>query len=74
MNQPAKESPKVIPLFVLMLVFVVFFLYIAFKQNNQISIDNLSIFLGGFFVAISSYAIVRPDTVSYTHLTLPTKA
>ena len=71
MNQPAKESPKVMPLFVLMLVFVAFFLYIAFKQNNQISIDNLSIFLGGFFVAISSYAIVRPDNISQTLKAFP---
>ena len=61
MNQTKKESPKAMPLFALMLVFVGFFLYIAFSQNNQINIAHLSVFLGLFFMAISSYAIIRPD-------------
>lgn len=71
MNQPIKESSKVMPLFLLMLVFVGFFLYIAIKQNNQISIANLSIFLGVFFVAISSYAIVRPDDIAQSLKAFP---
>ena len=61
MNQSKKESPKAMPLFALMLVFVGFFLYIAFSQNNQINIAHLSVFLGLFFMAISSYGIIRPD-------------
>ena len=61
MNQTKKESPKAMPLFALMLVFVGFFLYIAFSQNNQINIAHLSVFLGLFFMAISSYGIIRPD-------------
>jgi len=61
MNQSKKESPKAMLLFALMLVFVGFFLYIAFSQNNQINIAHLSVFLGLFFMAISSYGIIRPD-------------
>ncbi len=61
MNQSKKESPKAMPLFALMLVFVGFFLYIAFSQNNQINIAHLSVFLGLFFMAISSYAIIKTD-------------
>ena len=65
MTQAEKESPKEFskgaPMFFLMLIFVGFFLYVAIKQNNQISIANLSIFLGVFFVALSSYAVVKTE-------------
>jgi len=71
MTQSTKESTKAMPLFVLMLIFVCFFLFIAFKQNNQISIANLSVFLGVFFVVISSYAIVRPDNVGQSIKAFP---
>ena len=65
MTQAEKESPKEsskgAPMFFLMLIFVGCFLYVALKQNNQISIANLSIFLGVFVVALSSYAVVKTE-------------
>ncbi len=36
-------------LFGFLLAFVGVFLYIAIEKNNEISIDNMSLFLGGFF-------------------------
>ena len=51
------------PLFVLLLAFVGACLYIAFEQNNVISISNLSLLLGGFLVAVAGYTLAKPTEV-----------
>ena len=51
------------PLFALLLAFVGACLYIAFEQNNVISISNLSLLLGGFLVAVAGYTLAKPAEV-----------
>ena len=53
------------PLFALLLAFVGACLYIAFEQNNVISISNLSLLLGGFLVAVAGYTLARPNSIYY---------
>ena len=63
MPASTKESPATKPLFVLLLAFVGACLYIAFEQNNVISISNLSLLLGGFLVAVAGYTLAKPAEV-----------
>ena len=51
------------PLFALLLAFVGACLFIAFEQNNVISISNLSLLLGGFLVAVAGYTLAKPAEV-----------
>ncbi|MBO60457.1 MAG: hypothetical protein CMO63_00615, partial [Verrucomicrobiales bacterium] len=60
MPASTKESPATKPLFVLLLAYVGACLYIAFEQNNVISISNLSLLLGGFLVAVAGYTLAKP--------------
>ena len=63
MPASTKESPATKPLFFLLLAFVGACLYIAFEQNNVISISNLSLLLGGFLVAVAGYTLAKPAEV-----------
>ena len=63
MPASTKESPATKPLFVLLLAYVGACLYIAFEQNNVISISNLSLLLGGFLVAVAGYTLAKPAEV-----------
>ena len=59
------------PLFALLLAFVGACLYIAFEQNNVISISNLSLLLGGFLVAVAGYTLAKPAEVGQALKTFP---
>ena len=51
------------PLFGFLLVFVGMFLYIGIKMNSQVSLANLSIVLGVFWVAVAGYTLAKPVDV-----------
>tara|TARA_Y100000780_G_scaffold145617_1_gene131367 strand:- start:643 stop:1335 length:693 start_codon:yes stop_codon:yes gene_type:complete len=62
-NEQSKESPASMPLFGFLLVFVGMFLYIGIKMNSQVSLANLSIVLGVFWVAVAGYTLAKPVDV-----------
>ena len=59
------------PLFGFLLAFVGVFLYIAIEKNNEISIDNMSLLLGGFLVVLSGYTLAKPKEVGQALKSFP---
>ena len=59
------------PLFGFLLAFVGVFLYIAIDKNNEISIDNMSLLLGGFLVVLSGYTLAKPKEVGQALMSFP---
>ena len=59
------------PLFGFLLALVGVFLYIAIEKNNEISIDNMSLLLGGFLVVLSGYTLAKPKEVGQALKSFP---